>query len=274
MDSIAKSYKSPAKINLFLHVLNKRADGYHNLQTWFQFVGLADELEFRQNNYGVVNISSDIEIGSLEDNLIYKAIRAFEKQYQLTNVGIDVTIRKNIPMGAGLGGGSSNAAVALMAMRDFYKPELKNEDMLELGKSLGADVPIFLYGKSAWAEGIGEKLTTKLYKEQYALLVKPNIHISTAEFFTSPVLEKHTTLISKDSSLNMATMINDFEAVFFARYPEFSEELSQIGLDFRMTGTGSCFFALSEDRALLEKVARKMDNSLDKWVVKTLNYAC
>ena len=274
MDSIAKSYKSPAKVNLFLHVLNKRVDGYYNLQTWFQFVDLKDRLEFHQNGYGVVNISSNVDIGLLEDNLIYKAIRAFEKQYQLTNVGIDVIIHKNIPMGAGLGGGSSNAATTLMAMRDFYRPELKNEDMLELGKSLGADVPIFLYGKSAWAEGIGEKFTTKPYKEQYALLIKPDIHISTADFFSSPNLTKHMSLISKDSSLNMATMINDFEAVFFARYPEFSEELSQTGLDFRMTGTGSCFFALSEDRALLEKVARKMNNSLDKWVVKTLNYAC
>ena len=180
-----KEYKSFAKINLFLHILNKRDDGYHNLQTWFTFVDLKDDLKFNFNNSSQINILSNVNISSKADNLIYKAIKEFQKTFDICDIGVDIELIKNIPMGAGLGGGSSNAATTLMAMRDFYMPSLSNQEMIPLATKLGADVPIFLYGRSAWAEGIGEVLYHKNFEEQNALLVKPDIHISTKEFFQS-----------------------------------------------------------------------------------------
>jgi len=266
------TYNSYAKINLFLHILNKREDGYHNLQTWFTFVDLKDEITFKFNDSNSITVTSNITISSKEDNLIYKAIRLFQREYKVANVGVDVYINKNIPMGAGLGGGSSNAAVTLVAMRDNYKPEIKNTDMLHLATKLGADVPIFLYGKSAWAEGIGEMLYHKDFKETYALLIKPNIHISTKEFFVSKELTKHTALLSKNSKLNRSIMNNSFEQVFFALYPEFKDYINTLDKSITMTGTGSCFYLLSDDKSYLEKLATKIDKSLDKWLVKTLNY--
>ncbi|API85969.1 4-(cytidine 5'-diphospho)-2-C-methyl-D-erythritol kinase [Francisella uliginis] len=267
-----KEYKSFAKINLFLHILNKRDDGYHNLQTWFTFLDLKDSLKFRFNDSSEINISSNVDISSKTDNLVYKAIKEFQKAFKVPNVGVDVELSKQIPMGAGLGGGSSNAATTLIAMRDFYMPELSNQDMMELATKLGADVPIFLYGKSAWAEGIGDKLYYKKFKQQYVLLVKPDIHISTKEFFESEKLIKTTNYLSKDLGFDKKVMHNDFERVFFAKYPEFNHYLKGLDPEFRMTGTGSCFYLLSQNKDKLQQLARKVDKCLDKWVVKTLNY--
>jgi len=263
---------SYAKINLFLHVLNKRDDGYHNLQTWFTFVDLKDELSFEFNYSNKITISSNIVISSKEDNLVYKAIELFQREYNLSNIGVDIYVNKNIPMGAGLGGGSSNAATTLIAMRDYFKPELKNTDMLHLATKLGADVPIFLYGKSAWAEGIGEVLHHKNFNETYALLIKPDIHVSTKEFFSSNELVKHTELLSKDSELDHSVMSNSFEQVSYSLYPEFRAYVNSIDKNITMTGTGSCFYLLSDDKDYLDKIATKIDKSLDKWLVKTLNY--
>ncbi|AXA32978.1 4-(cytidine 5'-diphospho)-2-C-methyl-D-erythritol kinase [Francisella adeliensis] len=265
-------YNSYAKINLFLHILNKRNDGYHNLQTWFTFVDLKDQLTFDFTSSDKISITSNVAISSKEDNLVYKAIRLFQAEYNLASVGVDVFVEKNIPMGAGLGGGSSNAATTLIAMRDYYRPNLANADMLHLGAKLGADVPIFLYGRSAWAEGIGDILHDKDFKEAYALLLKPDIHISTKEFFTSKELVKHTTLLSREASLDRTTMSNSFEQVFYSLYPEFKEYITSLDKNIIMTGTGSCFYLLSDDKTYLEEVATKIDKSLDKWIVKTLNY--
>lgn len=268
-----KNYQSYAKINLFLHILNKRDDGYHNLQSWFTFLDLKDHLSFRFKNYSKIEITSNIQIASQEDNLIYKAVKEFQEAYNIENIGVDIDIIKNIPMGAGLGGGSSNAATTLIALRDYYLPELSNEEMIPLAKKLGADVPIFLYGRSAWAEGIGDILYPKEFEQQYALLIKPNIHISTKEFFESKNLAKTKDILSKDLSFDTNTMHNDFENVFFTKYPEFKQYLYSIDDGFRMTGTGSCFYLLSNNINKLQQLARKFDKPLDKWVVKTLNYA-
>lgn len=268
-----RNYKSYAKINLFLHILNKRDDGYHNLQSWFTFVDLFDELSFSFNGSGEINIASNIQIDSKENNLIYKAIALFAETYSVQCVGVDVDVVKNIPMGAGLGGGSSNAAVTLMAMRDYYLPNLTNQELIALGVKLGADVPIFLYGRSAWAEGIGELLYSKKFESKYILLIKPDIHISTKEFFESPMLAKINELLSKELAFDKDKMRNDFENVFFAKYPEFKQYLYDLNVGFRMTGTGSCFYLLSSNKEMLQQLARKIDKTLDKWLVKTLEYA-
>ena len=267
------NYESFAKINLFLHILNKRDDGYHNLQTWFTFVDLKDYLEFSFNDSNKINIFSNKDISPKEDNLIFKAIRIFQKNYNIHQVGVDVKITKNIPLGAGLGGGSSNAAVTLMAMRDFYIPSMINKEMLQMASQLGADVAIFLYGQSAWAEGIGDILKPKAFKPKYILLIKPNVHISTAEFFNREYLSKRTNLLSDKLDFDSNIMGNDFEKIFFAKYPDFKDYFESLNSEFRMTGTGSCFYLLSDDKAKLERLTAKIDKSLDKWMVKTLNYA-
>lgn len=266
------TYNSFAKINLFLHILYKRDDGYHDLQTWFTFIDLKDQLSFSFNDTGIVNIQSDIAISSKQDNLIYKAIKLFRNTYDMQHIGVDVTVVKNIPMGAGLGGGSSNAATALVAIRDYCSPNITNTDMLPLGAKLGADVPIFLYGKSAWAEGIGDILYAKEFKICYALLVKPNLHVSTREFFESDALVKNTCMIDKNLTFDPEIMHNDFERVFYDSYPEIKSYLSNIDSGFRMTGTGSCFYLMSSDKSKLLKLMANIDKSLDKWLVKTLNY--
>ncbi|GAB4221769.1 MAG: 4-(cytidine 5'-diphospho)-2-C-methyl-D-erythritol kinase [Francisella sp.] len=267
-----RKYYSYAKINLFLHILNKRLDGYHNIQTWFTFIDLKDVLIFKFNNSNNIKIKSNVEISLKEDNLIYKAIKEFKYVYDIKSIGLDIDVIKNIPMGAGLGGGSSNAATTLIALRDYYLPELSNEDMMPLARKLGADVPVFLYTKSAWAEGIGDLLYPKDFAQHYVLLVKPDIYISTKDFFASKDLIKSNNILSKDLSFNPSIMHNDFERVFFAKYPEFKQYLYSIDSNFRMTGTGSCFYLLSQDFNKLQQIARKFDKSIDKWVVKTLNY--
>ena len=268
----AKKYYSYAKINLFLHIFKKRADGYHNLQTWFTFLDLKDQLTFSFNDSREINISSNINIASKQDNLVYKAIKRFQQSYGVQDIGVNIKIKKNIPIGAGLGGGSSNAATTLITLRDYYLPELSNEEMIPLATKLGADVPIFLYGKSAWAEGIGEIFHHKDFSQRYILLIKPNIHINTREFFASEKLIKTNELISKDLDFDESVMHNNFENVFYAEYPEFSEYLKKLDSSFRMTGTGSCFYLLSTDKNKLEQIGRKIDKSLDKWLVRTLNY--
>ena len=264
-------YNSYAKINLFLHILNKRDDGYHNLQTWFTFVDLKDELTFNFTDSNDIVVVSNIVISSKEDNLVYKAIKLFQKEYSLESVGVDIYLNKNIPMGAGMGGGSSNAATTLIAMRDYYKPEIKNTEMLHLATKLGADVSIFLYGKSAWAEGIGEVLYHKDFKEAYVLLIRPDIHISTKDFFNSAELVKHTRILSRDSNLDRSVMSNSFEEVFFSLYPKFKVYMNSLDKNITMTGTGPCFYLLSDDRKYLEEIATKINKSLDKWLFKTLN---
>ena len=265
-------YDSYAKINLFLHINSKRTDGYHNLQTWFTFVGLKDELSFKFNDSGIINITSNKSISLKEDNLIYKAIDIFRETYGVHHIGVDVNVVKNIPMGAGLGGGSSNAATTLIAMRDYCNTSITNSDMLSLGAILGADVPIFLYGQSAWAEGIGDVLSPKKFNPCYVLLVKPDVHVSTKEFFESESLIKTVNYLDKDAELDLSTTNNDFKNVFYEKFPDIKQYLMGVDEGFRMTGTGSCFYLLSKDRSLLEKVATKIDKSLDKWLVKTLNY--
>ena len=271
----SKQYKSLAKINLFLHITGKRNDNYHNLQTWFQFVDLFDVInfEFYESDKFEILINSNKHIDKLENNLIYKAIIAFMNEYNInTSLLIKVNIKKNIPMGAGLGGGSSNAGTALIAMRDFFKPKIENMEMLSIAKKLGADVPIFLYGKSAWAEGIGDIFVEKPYKEQYILLIKPNIHASTESFFANKKLKKNYKPLNNNLDLDRNIMGNCFEDVFFDLYPDVKKEFSNINEPFYLTGTGACFYTLSDNKFKLEEIAKKINKKLDKYIVKTVNY--
>ncbi len=269
------SYFSYAKINLFLHITGKRDDGYHNLQSWFQFVDLKDTLSFepiKHNN--LLSLKSNITIGILEDNLIYKAALSL-LEYASNPQAIEVNLTKRIPMGAGLGGGSSNAATTLIALNEIWQCQLTLDQLMKIGVTLGADVPIFLYQYAAWAEGIGEKLTKKPYKEQYALIIKPPFHANTKEIFSHPLLVKNKPSLSAHDIKDPEHLENVFLPVINILHPEVCHLLSTLPdkTSFKLTGTGACFYLLSTDFDKLLINQKKLEKGVDSWIVKTLNFA-
>ena len=235
---------SPAKLNLFLHITDRREDGYHELQSIFQLIDLTDWLQFTQTVDLDISIAG-LDSVDLEHNLIYKAINLL-KPYAQKISGLLIAIEKNIPMGAGLGGGSSNAASTLIVVNQLWQCGLTTEQLAALGLQLGADVPVFVHGRNAWAEGIGEQLTfIDLDQKQYIVL-KPDCFISTQLLFSQKTLTRNT----KPSTfcayqLKPFNFGNNFTALAASLYPEVNEALqylNQFGTA-KLTGTGACVFA-------------------------------
>ena len=234
---------SPAKLNLFLHITGRRPDGYHELQSIFQLIDLCDWLEFEQTDDQQIQIEGLASV-DLEQNLIYRAAQILQP-YAKTPSGLIIRLEKNIPMGAGLGGGSSNAATTLIVLNQLWHCGLNSEQLAELGIKLGADVPIFVHGRNAWAEGIGEHLTfIDLAQKQYIVL-KPDCFISTQLLFSQKTLTRDT----KPSKfcayqIKPSDFGNNFEPVARSLYPEVDEAmqyLDQFGVA-KLTGTGACVF--------------------------------
>lgn len=256
----ATKYLSPAKINLFLHITSKREDGYHNLQTIFQLLDFCDEISFKVRQDGQINRISGNEDIDVEGDLLIKSARALQRYCSCT-LGVDISIDKKIPAGAGLGGGSSNAATVLLALNELWQLNLDEQTVLDIGQTLGADVPVFVKGKSAWAEGIGEILDPIDLPEYYYLLVSINKHISTAEIFSHKALTM-TPVQRKISDFSRASDLhNDCLAAAIALEGEIEQALNHLDstanhLDnARMTGTGCCVFVAfeKEEDALVAK---------------------
>ncbi|WP_296277956.1 4-(cytidine 5'-diphospho)-2-C-methyl-D-erythritol kinase [uncultured Acinetobacter sp.] len=234
---------SPAKLNLFLHITGRRKNGYHELQSIFQLIDLFDWLEFTQTNDSAIHIDGLSDVDQ-EQNLIYKAIQIL-KPYAQNISGLNIRIEKNIPMGAGLGGGSSNAATTLIVLNQLWDCGLNTEQLAELGVKLGADVPIFVHGRNAWAEGIGEHLTfIDLDQKQYIVL-KPDCFISTQLLFSQKTLTRDTKPTKFCAyQLKPSDFRNNFEPLARSLYPEVDEAmqyLDQFG-KAKLTGTGACVF--------------------------------
>ncbi|QXR20786.1 4-(cytidine 5'-diphospho)-2-C-methyl-D-erythritol kinase [Acinetobacter variabilis] len=234
---------SPAKLNLFLHITGRRPDGYHELQSIFQLIDLCDWLEFEQTDDQQIQIEGLSSV-DLEQNLIYRAAQILQP-YAKTPSGLIIRLEKNIPMGAGLGGGSSNAATTLIVLNQLWHCGLNSEQLAELGVKLGADVPIFVHGRNAWAEGIGEHLTFIDLDQKQFIVLKPDCFISTQQLFSQKTLTRDT-----KSSKFCAYQIkpsdfgNNFEPVARSLYPEVDEAmqyLDQFGVA-KLTGTGACVF--------------------------------
>ncbi|MBV53493.1 MAG: 4-(cytidine 5'-diphospho)-2-C-methyl-D-erythritol kinase [Coxiellaceae bacterium] len=246
---------SPAKVNTFLHVLDRRPDGYHNLQTGFQFLDFCDEMSFQYRDDGIIQLTPSMSAIPEKDNLILKAANHL-KHLCNNHHGANITIKKYIPMGAGLGGGSSNAATTLLALNDLWDLALPQEALLEIGIMLGADVPIFLFGHAAWAEGIGEKLTTFSPSEPWYLLIHPNVHINTTELFRQlsqqPSNREHLPITTDFSGLR-----NDFEALILKQFPEVQRLVNTLRshTSLRLTGTGSVMYATFDTRAEASTIA-------------------
>ena len=231
---------SPAKLNLFLHITARRGDGYHELQTLFQLLDWGDRLSFTPNHSGEITLeAADLDI-PLSDNLIYRAARLLQRD----SLGVQIAVQKCIPMGAGLGGGSSNAATTLLALNHLWQLGLGRDELQAMGATLGADVPVFVGGRSAWAEGIGEVLTPVDLEERWYVIITPPCQISTSQIFS------HLQLTRNTSPIKMATFFegysrNDCQELVSRLYPDVDAALTwlnQFG-EARLTGTGASVFA-------------------------------
>lgn len=237
------SWPAPAKLNLFLHVVGRRADGYHDLQTVYQLLDLADELEFTVRDDGQLRRVAGPQEVPPGDDLAVRAARLLRERTG-TALGADIAVRKRIPIQGGLGGGSSDAATALVALNALWRTGLDEDRLAALGAGLGADVPVFVRGRSAWAEGIGDRLTPLALPPQWFAIVRPAVAVATAEVFQAPELTRNTPPITIRSYLRSGGR-NDCEPVVVSRHPEVRRALEWLGQRgvARLTGTGSCVFA-------------------------------
>lgn len=247
-------WPSPAKLNLFLHITSKRADGYHNLQSLFQLLDSGDTLAFRVRDDGKINLLTDITGVPYEDNLIVKAAKKLQA-HSGTSLGCDIKINKCLPMGGGIGGGSSNAATTLVALSAMWSLNVSPADLMQLGLQLGADVPVFINGRTAFASGVGEHLETIELEEKIYLVVNPGVHVSTAMMFSHPELPRNTPEISW-SDYRFEDTHNDFQAIACDLFPDIANALRWL-LQYapsRMTGTGASLFGIFDDIHSARKV--------------------
>lgn len=261
---------SPAKLNLFLHITGRREDGYHELQTLFQFIDVCDHLTFTSATEGVT-LTPNIEGVAAEDNLIIKAAHLL-KPFAKAPTGVTIELEKILPMGGGIGGGSSNAATTLLALNQIWQCDLSLEELASLGKQLGADVPIFVSGQAAFAEGIGEKLTKTSPPTPYYVLLKPNCSVPTVQIFTDKYLTRDTPAIRISHALKLEGH-NDCLEVVRRLYPEVDEAylwLSQFG-DAKLTGTGACLFLAFESIDDAERVSASAPKKWQTWVCRGCN---
>lgn len=261
---------SPAKLNLFLHITGRRENGYHELQSIFQLIDLYDWMEFTQNDADQICIEG-LNSVDLEQNLIYKATQIL-KPFAKALTGLTINIEKNIPMGAGLGGGSSNAATTLIVVNQLWQCGLSISKLAELGVQLGADVPIFVHGKNAWAEGIGEHLTfIDLDQKQYIVL-KPDCFISTQLLFSQKTLTRDTKPTKFCAyQQNSSSFGNNFELLARKLYPEVDEAmhyLDQFG-KAKLTGTGACVFVEVTENMNIDEIL--VHSPCKAYLVKSLN---
>ena len=262
---------SPAKINLFLHIVGRRPDGYHNLQSVFAILNKGDKLTFEERMDDKIEILPDLGF-NVEDNIVYKAIMLLRKETSISK-GITITIEKNIPMGGGLGGGSSNAATTLLALNKLWNLNLTTKRLCELGKTLGADVPIFVNGYSAFAQGIGEILTPYKIEEKYYLVVTPkNTHVSTKEIFTHLDLPRSTPALAI-SQISYEETHNDCENLVKKNYPSVAKCLQWL-LKYahpRMTGTGASCFAPFDNLSDAQKAQNELPEQFSSFIAKATN---
>lgn len=265
------SWPAPAKLNLCLHIVGRRADGYHLLQTAFQFIDLCDELHFHTRPPGVIERLAGPPGVSAESDLVVRASRAL-LEYSGAARGVAIELQKNIPMQAGLGGGSSDAATVLVALNELWELGLSLRALLELGGRLGADVPVFIGRQAAWAEGVGEQLTPVDFPELEYLVIQPPAAVSTAEIFQASELTRNSPVTTIRAFLDQGGR-NDCLDVVRKRYPVVAEALDWLQLygEARLTGTGACVFAGWSEKGRAARVAAQLPAHWQGFVVKGLN---
>lgn len=264
-------WPAPAKLNLMLHITGQRADGYHELQTVFQFLDIGDELRFEHRQDGKICRSQGDESVPAEDDLVVRAAAALQAASDC-QMGVDIHLNKRLPMGAGLGGGSSDAATTLHALNKLWNLGLEHGELAEIGLKLGADVPVFIHGFAAFAEGIGEQLTPVDIEQPWYLVITPHVHVSTAEIFQDLELTRDCPTI-KIRDLPASGWDNVCLPVVAKHYPQVAEAMEVLGqhAEARMSGTGASVFAAFDSEAEAQAVREKLPKEWASFIAKGLN---
>ncbi|KJK20103.1 4-diphosphocytidyl-2C-methyl-D-erythritol kinase [Burkholderiaceae bacterium 16] len=269
---------APAKLNLFLHVTGRRDDGYHMLQTVFQLVDWSDTLDFRRREDGRIERTTEVAGVPAETDLIVRAARALQ-QASGTRFGADIAIAKRLPMGGGIGGGSSDAATTLLALNHLWGLHLDRDELKRIGLALGADVPFFLHGENAFAEGVGEELTTVSLPESWFVIIHPRQHVPTVAIFSDERLTRDTPISIIADFTGCTNKFgfgrNDLEAIATVKFGEVAralEWLRQYSPHARMTGSGACVFARFNDSQTAQQVLDRLPPEWDGRCAKSLSH--
>jgi 4-diphosphocytidyl-2-C-methyl-D-erythritol kinase len=264
-------WPAPAKLNLFLHVTGRRADGYHELQTAFQLLDFADSIDIEPLRDGDIVRIEGLPGVAPDDDLAVRAARALRATTG-TRQGARIRVVKRIPAGGGLGGGSSDAATVLVALNELWRTGLDLAKLASIGADLGADVPVFVHGRSAWAEGIGERLQPLDLPERWFVVIHPGVAVGTRDVFQAPELTRNSPVITIRGLFEAATR-NDCEPVVRARFPAVGDALDWLGQfgEARLTGTGSCVFAAFGNVDAAERVAARVPDVWRGWVARGLD---
>jgi len=262
---------APAKLNLFLHVVGRRADGYHLLQTLFRFIDHADTLSFRARADGRIERGGDLPGVAPRQDLILRAAHLL-REASATRAGVTIELKKRLPLGGGVGGGSSNAATTLIALNRLWGLGWTRSRLQELALELGADVPVFVFGRNAFAEGVGERLHAVELPSAWYLVLVPQLAVSTAEVFSDPELTRDSSPI-KISSFSAGAGSNDLEAVVCRRHPAVARHLEWLRqhATAAMTGSGACVFAAFDSESAAQEVLRRRPQGVEGFVARGLD---
>lgn len=268
---------APAKLNLFLHITGRRADGYHLLQSVFQLIDRCDTLDFHVRDDGLIQRMNHIDGVPEQTDLVVRAARLLQS-HSNSACGADIYLHKNLPMGGGVGGGSSDAATTLIALNHLWQCGLDQAQLMQLGLQLGADVPFFIFGQNAFVEGIGEQMQAITTPEQWFVVIEPGVHVPTPTIFSAKELTRDTKPVRITDFSNAAKVEwkNDLQAVACALHPEIANAinwLKQVEInqgDAKMTGSGSCVFCAFPNEDAAKKVLQQVPHHWTSWIAKAL----
>lgn len=268
-------WPAPAKLNLFLHITGQRSDGYHLLQTVFVLLEYGDALSYKVDNNGEIRRAyahGKMAEVPYESDLIVRAAQLLQ-QHSACTQGVEIDLQKRLPMGGGLGGGSSDAATTLVALNCLWNLGLSTDELSQLGLQLGADVPVFVRGQTAWAEGVGEVLKPIEVKEKWYLVIIPSDRVSTEEIFSDSQLIRDTSAITIRDFLAGHLVSNTLEPVVEKRYPRVAEALKWLRqfASAHMTGSGACVFAAFDDKAQAEALKSQMPDGWQGFIARGVN---
>lgn len=265
------TYPAPAKLNLMLHVTGRRADGYHLLETVFRFIDLNDQIHIALRDDGQIRLLNPIDGVPAEQDLTVRAARLLQ-QASGSKLGADLRVDKHIPMGGGLGGGSSDAATVMLALNHLWQTGLDRRQLMQLGVTLGADVPVFLFGQNAFAGGIGEELSALELPGNWYVVVHPQVHVPTAEVFSSPMLTRDSPPSIMRTLESADRRRNDLESVVLRKYPRVKQALDALRQHgpALMTGSGSCVFLECGDEAEARRITRQVSENWRSYTVQGL----
>lgn len=268
---------APAKLNLFLHITGRREDGYHLLQSVFQLIDRCDTLDFEIRDDGVIKRENEVAGVPEESDLVIRAARLLQRHAEL-KLGVNIRLHKRLPMGGGVGGGSSDAATTLMALNHLWQCNLDKNDLMQLGLQLGADVPFFIFGQNAFVEGIGEQMEAVTTPNQWFVVIEPGVHVPTPTIFSAKELTRNTKPVKITDFSNAAKVEwkNDLQAVACALHPTIADAINWLKQyeinqgDAKMTGSGSCVFCAFPNEDAAKKILQQVPHHWTSWIAKAL----